>query len=220
MLKNLKFMVVAVALVSCISLAHADDRLKPYTRAAEYSDLAGASIADDDSILLFDSSAGDWVRTSTEGFAELDTLNGITATTTEINQAADLTAINSELTAAGALDSTDCGGTFPLNSATEFATTLPAPTAGCKYNFIVKAAPSGASYTIITTGAETIKGLGFESEVDTSDDGPTTQGADTITLVNGVAVAGDRVDLYSDGTSWFSLGFTAADGGITYTSAI
>lgn len=125
-----------------------------------------------------------------------------------------------DLTAVGSITADDSGRTFFLNSATEFATTLPAPVKGLRYKFIVKAAPSGASYTIVTaSSANIIIGGINELEVDTGDDGPYIDDGDTITFVDGVSVVGDYVDLISDGTSWYVSGQAKADGGITLTQA-
>lgn len=125
-----------------------------------------------------------------------------------------------DLTAASTLDASDSGKIFFLNSATEFATTLPSPTAGVNFKFIVKAAPSGASYTIVTaSSANIIIGGINELEVDTGDDGPYIADGDTITFVDGTAVVGDWVELISDGTSWYVTGQANADGGITVTQA-
>lgn len=41
----------------------------------------------------------------------------------------------------------------------------------------------------------------------------------TITFVDGQAVAGDRVELISDGTSWFAYAFSKVQAGITFTQA-
>ena len=55
-----------------------------------------------------------------------------------------------ELTAASTLAIAASGKVFMLNSTSEFATTLPAPSnIGWEATFIVKGAPSGASYTIV-----------------------------------------------------------------------
>lgn len=113
----------------------------------------------------------------------------------------------------------DCGKTIFLSDATEFATTLPVPTAGCTFKFIIAAAPSGASYTVVTdAGADVLIGGINELEVDTSDDGPYTATGDTITFVDSVSVVGDYVDMVSDGTSWYISGQTNADGGVTLTN--
>jgi hypothetical protein len=123
-----------------------------------------------------------------------------------------------DVTGANTLVYGECGKTMFLNSATEFATTLPTPVAGCYFKFVVKAAPSGASYTIVTASSANILIGGInELEVDTADDGPYDNNGDTITLVDGLAVVGDYVEMFSDGTSWYLTGQTNADGGATVT---
>lgn len=121
-----------------------------------------------------------------------------------------------DLTEASTLTTADCGKTLLLNAATEFATTLPSPAAGCKLHFIVKAAPASASYTVVTASSANILIGGInELEVDTGDDGAYDNNGDTITFVDGVAVVGDYVEMISDGTSWYLHGQANADGGIT-----
>lgn len=121
------------------------------------------------------------------------------------------------LTAASTLTAAQSGSTFFLSSATEFATTLPAPSAGLNYKFIVKAAPSGASYTIVTTSsANIIKGQAVNAAAGAGDTGTAD---DTISFVDGQAVAGDMVTVISDGTSWFAYGVCAVAAGITFTTA-
>src|SRR5690242_12822680 len=61
-----------------------------------------------------------------------------------------------DLTATTTLTAADSGATLFLNSATEFATTLPAVAAGLRFTFIVKAAPSGASYTVVTASSANV----------------------------------------------------------------
>jgi len=122
--------------------------------------------------------------------------------------------------AANTLLYSECGKTIFLNAATEFATTLPTPQAGCYFKFIVKAAPASASYTVVTSGSANILIGGInELEVDTNDDGPYDADGDTITFADGVAVVGDYVEMISDGTSWYIKGQANADGGITITKA-
>lgn len=116
------------------------------------------------------------------------------------------------------LQSGDCGSTIFLTSATEFATTLPTPIAGCKFDFVIRSAPSGASYTVVTDASANILIGGInELEVDTADDGPYDNNGDTITFVDGVSVVGDFVKMQSDGASWYISGQSNADGGITVT---
>lgn len=111
----------------------------------------------------------------------------------------------------------ESGTTFFLDLAAGFVTTLPAPAAGLTYEFIVKTAPSGGSYTIVTnSSANIIKGQQYLAANAAGDTGTAD---DTITFVNGQAVAGDRVVLKSDGTSWFAYAFTSVAAGLTFTQA-
>jgi hypothetical protein len=121
------------------------------------------------------------------------------------------------LTAASTLTNADNGTIFFLNSATEFATTLPAPFLGAEFTFIVKAAPSGANYTIVTgSSANIIQGNQNSVAGDAGDSGTAD---DTISFVSGSSVAGDKVELYSDGTSWFAYAISRVAAGITFTQA-
>ena len=123
------------------------------------------------------------------------------------------------VSAVNVLTAAESGKTFFLNSATEFATTLPAPAAGVEFTFIVSAAPSGASYTVVTEGgcqilAGHVLTSGF---ADSGSDVETTATGTTITFVDGVSVVGDRAHVISDGTSWFASCITAVEAGITIT---
>lgn len=139
--------------------------------------------------------------TSTNGF--VGSITGATTVTT--------------LTAASTLTAAQSGTTFFLSATSEFATTLPAPAAGLAYTFIVGAAPSGASYTIVTaSSANIIKGQAVNAAGVAGDTGTAD---DTISFVDGQAVAGDMVTVISDGTSWFAKGFCAVAAGITFTQA-
>lgn len=120
-------------------------------------------------------------------------------------------------TAASTLTAADSGKTIFLNSATEFATTLPLPAEGLRFTFIVKAAPVGTPYTIVTNGgANIIKGMQFNAAGAAGDTGT---GDDTISFVASSSVAGDRVDLVSDGTNWFAYAFCTLAASITFTTA-
>jgi hypothetical protein len=139
--------------------------------------------------------------TSTNGF--IGAITGLETVTT--------------LTAASTLTTAQSGTTFFLNSATEFVTTLPAPAAGLNYTFIVTAAPSGASYTIVTaSSANIIKGQAVNAAGVAGDTGTAD---DTISFVDAQAVAGDQVTVISDGTSWFAKAFCAVAAGVTFTQA-
>ena len=125
------------------------------------------------------------------------------------------------LTATATLTATEVGKTIFLNSTTEFVTTLPLPKAGYTFSFVVTAAPSGASYTVVTSGsANIIKGQVYSVDVNSATDPDfETSGGDTISFVDAKAVAGDRVDLVCDGTNWFAYGFCSVFDAITITTA-
>jgi hypothetical protein len=122
----------------------------------------------------------------------------------------------STATATNTLTAADSGKTVFLNSATEFVTTLPLPAAGLRFTFIVKAAPVGTAYTVVTNGgANIIKGMQFNSEAAAGDTGTAD---DTITFVASSSVAGDRVELISDGTNWFAYAYCTLAASITFTA--
>ena len=123
------------------------------------------------------------------------------------------------VTAANVITAAESGTTFFLNSGTEFASTLPAPSAGLNYTFYVTAAPSGASYTVVTEGGcQVLAGHVLTSGfADSGSDVETTATGTTITFVDGVSVVGDRAYVISDGTSWFASCITAIEAGITIT---
>lgn len=121
-----------------------------------------------------------------------------------------------DTTATNVLTSGECGKTIFLNSATEFATTLPAPSAGCEFKFFVKAAPSGADYTIATNaGADVIVITVNELETDSTEDGVQDDNADVINIKDGLGTVGDFIGCNSDGTKWYCVGQVKLDGAIT-----
>lgn len=124
------------------------------------------------------------------------------------------------VTATNTLTAEESGKTCFLSSATEFVTTLPAPAAGLVFDFIVVAAPSGASYTVVTNGSSNIM-LGHiltcQDAGGTSDS--EVSGGDTLSFVDGKAVKGDRARFISDGTSWYVSAFSKVFDGITITTA-
>lgn len=129
------------------------------------------------------------------------------------------TAFTEDTTATNVIAAAESGSTFYLNSATEFISTLPAPAAGLRFTFIVVAAPASASYTIVTTtSTNIIKGKLLTAQ-DAGGSGDTGTADDTITFVDGQAVAGDRCEIYSDGTSYFADCFSKVLAGVTFTQA-
>lgn len=126
----------------------------------------------------------------------------------------DLTEV---VTGTNIITAAESGSVFFLDSATEFVSTLPAVAAGLHFTFIVKTAPSGASYTIVTdSSANIIKGQAVNAAGAAGDTGTSD---DTINFIDGQAVAGDRVDVWCDGTNWFAYGTCAVAAGITFTTA-
>jgi len=148
------------------------------------------------------------------------TINTATIATPTITGAV-VTDATEVVTATNVIAATESGKTMFLNSATEFVSTLPAPAAGLKFSFVVSGAPSGASYTIVTnSSANIIKGQVYSSDLDAAGNADfETSGGDTITLVDGKSVAGDRVDLICDGTNWFAYCFCSVFDAITITTA-
>lgn len=124
------------------------------------------------------------------------------------------------LTATYTVPQEENGAIYYLNATTEFVTTLPAPFLGAEYTFIVKGAPSGASYTVVTgASANIIKGLQLTAEVTAVVAADSGTVDDTITFVDGQAVAGDWCRVISDGTSWFATAASKVVAGITFTQA-
>lgn len=139
------------------------------------------------------------------------TLTAPVITTPTITNLTEVVAATNVITAA------ESGTVFFLNNATEFVSTLPAPAAGLNFTFIVTAAPASASYTIVTNAsANIILGHIVCSAGGTGDS--ETSGGDTITLVDGQAVVGDRVDIVCDGTNWFVRGSCKVVAGMTITT--
>lgn len=123
--------------------------------------------------------------------------------------------------ATNVLTKAESGKTCFLSSATEFVTTLPAPAAGLEFEFIVAAAPSGASYTVVTNGsANIIKGHVLTTDVNSATDADLeVSGGDTLSFVDAKAVAGDRARFVSDGTNWFVQASCTVFDAITITTA-
>jgi len=116
------------------------------------------------------------------------------------------------VTATNVITTAESGRTFYLNSSTEFVSTLPAPALGLNYKFIVTGAPSGASYTVVTNASANIMEVLL---LDIVGELVFATGRDVVTFVDGASLAGDRLEVESDGTNWFCKAFSGADGGIT-----
>lgn len=110
--------------------------------------------------------------------------------------------------AANVVTARESGKTFFLGLAGGFASTLPAPSAGLKYKFVVSVAPTTA-YTVVATS-----GI-IEGAVDVNSTLVLAANETTITFAANTAIVGDWVEVESDGTSWFLNGMSGAVGGIT-----
>ena len=121
------------------------------------------------------------------------------------------------VTETNVITAAESGTVFFLNSATEFVSTLPAVAAGLRFTFIVTAAPSGANYTVVTNASANVI-IGNQNSV-AGDAGDSGTADDTITFVSGQSVAGDKVELYCDGTNWFAYAISRVAAGITFTQA-
>ena len=141
-------------------------------------------------------------------------LSDLTCTATEINTICGTADGVEDVTATNEITAAESGKTFFLNSATEFVSTLPAPSAGLNYTFIVKAAPSGANYTVVTNGGADIL-IGMVTCATADDLGAYDNNADVITFVGGASIVGDWVRVISDGTSWYYSGACHVAEGIT-----
>lgn len=119
--------------------------------------------------------------------------------------------------ATNVITAAESGTTFFLSSATEFASTLPAPAAGLFYRFIVTAAPSGADYTVVTNAAAQILAGRVHDAGGAAGDVEATATGTTINFVSAASVVGDMAEVYSDGTSWFAICSAAVATGITIT---
>lgn len=148
---------------------------------------------------------------------ELATLNGVTATAAELNMAADESANSVIITAVKAVSAAESGTTFFINNATGFATTLPAPALGLRYTFINMTANTSGNHTIVTTSSANIIAGGLNDMGGAA--GSVLGDGDTISFVANASLAGDRVDLISNGTTWFLSGATRVATGVTVTKA-
>lgn len=119
-----------------------------------------------------------------------------------------------DVTAVNTLTYGECGKTVFLNSGTEFATTLPAPSAGCSFEFIVKAAPAGQAYTVVTSGGANL----IDGSATVNGAAVAAVNEDTITFTASAAVSGDWVRLISDGTNWYVSGQGVAATSIAFTA--
>jgi len=136
----------------------------------------------------------------------------------EVQDCEPIQVANTEtVTATNVIAASESGKTFYLNAAAGFVSTLPAPVAGMRFTFIVQTAPTGGAYTVVTaSSANIIKGNQNSVAGDAGDSGTAD---DTVSFVANQSVAGDKVEFYTDGTSWFAYAISRVAAGVTFTQA-
>jgi len=125
------------------------------------------------------------------------------------------------ITATKSLTTADCGSLLVLNAAAGCTVTLPSVADAGKgwwVRFVI--GTNCSSNTIVITektseDTDVLVGGINELEVDTSDDGPSTTGATTITIANALDTVGDFVEFICDGSKFYFHGQTKLDGCMT-----
>ena len=148
----------------------------------------------------------------TSSAAELNIMDGVTATAAEINAAADVSTRAEVVTTTNVITAAETGKTFYLNLAGGFTSTLPAPAIGLEYRFVVKTQPTTAYIVTTNAGADVIFG-----SADVNSTKVLSSAQDKINFVANTAIVGDWVRVTSDGTNWYVNGDSGATGGITFT---
>lgn len=122
-------------------------------------------------------------------------------------------------TAAATLTADDSGKTFYLNSVTEFATTLPLASSapGFQATFIIKSAPVGADYTILSASNNIHGVITTSQDAGGSSNSTNDTPIDVITFVDGIAKTGDFVNVSCDGTNYYVNGSCGLYNAITLT---
>lgn len=121
------------------------------------------------------------------------------------------------VTTTNVITAAESGKTFYLNNATGFVSTLPAPALGLRFTFINSLANTSGNHTIVTNASANIF-KGNQNSV-AGDAGDTGTSDDTINFVANNSLAGDKVELWSDGTSWFAYAISRVAAGMTFTTA-
>jgi len=162
-------------------------------------------------------SAGDdytWPGTGILTYGVLnDGTTTLNATAAEINASSDV--LTEVVTTTNIIAANESGTRFILNTATAFNSELPAVAAGLHYWFYIGATEPTTSHTITTaTSANIIQG-----QVSTGEDAAgsitTAPDSDTISFVANLAIHGDYVYVWCDGTYWYISGLCAVQDGMT-----
>ena len=152
----------------------------------------------------------------TASAAELNKMDGVNATTDEINAACDV--LTEAVTTTNVIAASETGTHFVLNTATAFVSTLPAPAAGLEFWFHIGATVPTTTHTIVSNGsANIIEGSITSPEISALV--ACVAAADTISFVANLAVQGDMAHVWSDGTDWYLDGHCFVQDGMTTTQA-
>lgn len=127
-------------------------------------------------------------------------------------QVSDSTKLAQVLTAAKTLSRDDSWKTLYLTLAGGFTVTLPLPYLGLRFRFIVATAPTTA-YIIKTNATANIMYGMTEERAGTA--GVAGAAKNTFNFVANVAIIGDWVEFYSDGTNWYYHGMVDVAAGNT-----
>ena len=149
---------------------------------------------------------------------EIEILDGVNATTDEINAACDV--LTENVTTTNAIAASETGSHFVLNSTTAFVSTLPAVAAGLEFWFHNGAAQvTGGNHTVVTTSSANVIVGSLSSREDAAGVVVCHALADTISFVADKAVLGDLAHVWSDGTYWYLDGHCFVQDGMTTTQA-
>lgn len=134
------------------------------------------------------------------------------ATAAEINQYCDESAKTEVVTATNVIAATESGKTFFLDAIGGFTSTLPAPALGLQFRFIIKTAPTTAYIITTNAGADILYGHMLERA---GTAGVAGAARDTFNFVANLAIVGDWVEFYSDGTNYYYHGMVDVAAGNT-----
>ena len=154
----------------------------------------------------------------TASAAEINKMDGVNATTDEINAACDV--LTETVTTTNVIAASETGTHFVLNTATAFVSTLPAAAAGLEFWFHAGVTQvTGGNHTIITNGSANVIVGSLSSREDAAGVVVCHALADTISFIADKAVLGDLAHVWSDGTYWYLDGHCFVQDGMTTTQA-
>lgn len=125
-----------------------------------------------------------------------------------------VTDLSEVVTTTNVIGAGETGKTFYLNAVGGFTSTLPAPALGLRFKFIVKAAPTGASYVITTNGGANVLFGKVLERAGTA--GVAGAAQDTFNFVVNQAIVSDYIEVESDGTNWYLHGMVDVAAGATF----